>query len=46
MTQDELASLPFAELRDRLQARAEALGNTEDIDLVEVMRYLTTRADD
>ena len=45
MTQDELASLPFAELRDRLQARAEALGNTEDIDLVEVVRYLTTLAD-
>jgi putative two-component system response regulator len=45
MTQDELASLSFAELRDRLQARAEALRNTEDIDLVEVMRYLTTLAD-
>lgn len=45
MTQDELASLPFAELRDRLQARAEALGNTEVIDLMEVMRYLTTLED-
>jgi tetratricopeptide (TPR) repeat protein len=46
MTQDELARLSFAELRDRLQARAETLGSTEVIDLVEVMRYLTTLADD
>jgi putative two-component system response regulator len=45
MTQDELASLSFAELRDRLQARAETLGHTEDIDLMEVMRYLTTLED-
>lgn len=45
MTQDELASLSFAELRDRLQARAETLRSTEVIHLMEVMRYLTTLED-
>ena len=34
MTQDELASLSFAELRDRLKARVEQVGNADDIDLV------------
>ena len=45
MTQEELASLSFAELRDRLQARAEDLGSTEDIDLMDVLRYLRALAD-
>ncbi len=45
MTQDELASLSLAGLRDRLKARADELDNTDDIDLVEVLRYLTTLPD-
>ena len=34
MTQDELASLSFAELRDRLKARIEELDHADDIDLI------------
>ncbi len=41
MTQAELASLSFAELRDRLKARAFSEGDTEeDVDISEALRYL------
>lgn len=39
MTQDELASLPFAELRDRVTARADDPKSTDDLDPFEVLRY-------
>lgn len=45
MTQDELASLSFAGLRDRLKVRADEFDYTDDIDLMEVLRYLTTLPD-
>ena len=44
MTRIVLASLSFAELRDRLRARAEELHRTHDIDLIEAQRYLMTLA--
>ncbi len=46
MANHALADLSFAELRDRLKARAEDLGNADDIDLVGVLHYLTTLAHD
>ena len=45
MKQEELASLSFAELRDRLQARVEALTSSDDIKLMHVLRYLTALRD-
>jgi HD-GYP domain-containing protein (c-di-GMP phosphodiesterase class II) len=39
MTQDELASLSFAELRDRVTARADDPKSTDDLDPFEVLRY-------
>ncbi len=42
MTQDELAKLSFAELRDRLKARTDEFDKTNDIDLPEALGYLTT----
>ena len=45
MTQDGLASLFLAGLRDRLKARADELDNTDDIDLMEALRHLTTLPD-
>lgn len=39
MTQNELASLPFAELRDRLAARADDPKNTDNLDPFKVLRY-------
>jgi putative two-component system response regulator len=45
MTQAAVASLPFADLRDRLKARTEELDHADDIDLTEALRYLTTLLD-
>jgi putative two-component system response regulator len=44
--QDELASLSFAELRDRLKARIDQVGYVDDIDWSEALRYLTSLPDD
>ena len=38
MTQAALASLSFADLRDRLKARTEELDHADDIDLAEALR--------
>lgn len=46
MTQDELAMMSFADLRDRLKARADQPGNTEDVDINEALRYLMALPDD
>jgi putative two-component system response regulator len=45
MTQTALARLSFADLRDRLKARADELDHIDDIDLTEALRYLTTLPD-
>ena len=39
MTQDDLAALSFAELRDRLAARADDPKNKDNLDPFEVLRY-------
>lgn len=44
--QDELAGVSFADLRDRLKARTDELEHTDEIDLMEALRYLVTLADD
>lgn len=40
-----VSNLSFAELRDHLKARTDELNHVEDIDLTEVLRYLTTFPD-
>jgi HD-GYP domain-containing protein (c-di-GMP phosphodiesterase class II) len=45
MTRDELASLSFAELRDRLKARIDQVGYVDDIDWSDALRYLTSLPD-
>ncbi len=42
MTTSELAKLSFAQLRDRLRTHTEELNQTDDLDLVQALRYLTT----
>ena len=41
----DLASRAFADLRDGLRARIDELDHTDDIDLTEALRYLTTLPD-
>jgi hypothetical protein len=43
---NELASLSFVDLRDRLKARNDKLDHTDHIDLTELLRYLTSVPDD
>jgi len=45
MTRDELASLSFAELRDRLKARIDRVGYVDDIDWSDALSYLTSLPD-
>lgn len=45
MTQDELVTLSFTEMRDRLKARAEQLSCNDDIDLMGALRHLTALPD-
>jgi putative two-component system response regulator len=45
MTQNELTSLSFANLRDRLKARADQPDNAEDIEIHQALRYLMALAD-
>lgn len=46
MKVDDLADFSFAELRDRLKARAEQSDDAGDIDIDDALRYLTTLASD
>ena len=46
VTRAAFAASSFAELRDRLQARAEALGSSDDIELTHVLRHLTALPDE